>query len=113
MREIVLDTETKQSKGYGFVTFADAEDAQKAADEFNGKIFLGRRMKIEIAQPRSREIVANDGMEGKRKSTISAEAAAIKKARRSPLVCFICVAHLFLTPCTTVFRVYGQPVLLL
>jgi nucleolar protein 4 len=82
---VVLDTETKQSKGYGFVTFADAEDAQKAADEFNGKIFLGRRMKIEIAQPRSREIVANDGMEGKRKSTISAEAAAIKKAREEKM----------------------------
>jgi nucleolar protein 4 len=82
---VVLDTETKQSKGYGFVTFADAEDAQKAADEFNGKIFLGRRMKIEIAQPRSREIVAKDGMEGKRKSTISAEAAAIKKAREEKM----------------------------
>jgi nucleolar protein 4 len=82
---VVLDTETKQSKGYGFVTFADAEDAQKAADEFNGKIFLGRRMKIEIAQPRSREIVAKDGMEGKRKSTISAEAAGIKKVREEKM----------------------------
>lgn len=82
---VVLDTETKQSKGYGFVTFADAEDAQKAADEFNGKIFLGRRMKIEIAQPRSREIVVQDGIEGKRKSTISAEAAAIKKAREEKM----------------------------
>jgi nucleolar protein 4 len=82
---VVLDTDTKQSKGYGFVTFADAEDAQKAADEFNGKIFLGRKMKIEIAQPRSREIVANAGMGGKRKSTISAEAAAIKKAREEKM----------------------------
>lgn len=82
---VVLDTETKQSKGYGFVTFADAEDAQRAADELNGKIFLGRRMKIEIAQPRSREIVATEGMEGKRKSTISAEAAAIKKAREEKM----------------------------
>jgi len=82
---VVLDTETKQSKGYGFVTFADAEDAQKAADEFNGKIFLGRRMKIEVAQPRSREIVSNEGLEGKRKSTISAEAAAIKKAREQKM----------------------------
>ena len=82
---VVLDTETKQSKGYGFVTFADAEDAQKAADEFNGKVFLGRRMKIEVAQPRSREIVSKEGMEGKRKSTISAEAAAIKKAREQKM----------------------------
>ncbi|KAL2068453.1 hypothetical protein VTL71DRAFT_16551 [Oculimacula yallundae] len=78
---VVLDPETKQSKGYGFVTLADAEDAQRALDEFNGKSFLGRKMKIEIAQPRSREMSKGDGLEGKRKSTISAEAAAIKKAR--------------------------------
>ncbi|OWP05018.1 hypothetical protein B2J93_588 [Marssonina coronariae] len=78
---VVLDTETKQSKGYGFVTLADAEDAQRALEEFNGQTFLGRKMKIEIAQPRSREMTKGDGLEGKRKSTISAEAAAAKKAR--------------------------------
>ncbi|KAH7321981.1 hypothetical protein BKA65DRAFT_513370 [Rhexocercosporidium sp. MPI-PUGE-AT-0058] len=78
---VVLDPETKQSKGYGFVTLADAEDAQRALDEFNGQTFLGRKMKIEIAQPRSREMSKGEGLEGKRKSTISAEAAAIKKAR--------------------------------
>ncbi|PBP24824.1 RNA recognition domain-containing protein-containing protein [Diplocarpon rosae] len=78
---VVLDPETKQSKGYGFVTLADAEDAQRALDEFNGQTFLGRKMRIEIAQPRSREMTKGDGLEGKRKSTISAEAAALKKAR--------------------------------
>ncbi|KAH6699027.1 hypothetical protein BKA61DRAFT_621863 [Leptodontidium sp. MPI-SDFR-AT-0119] len=78
---VVLDPETKQSKGYGFVTLADAEDAQRALDEFNGQTFLGRKMKIEIAQPRSREMNKGDGLEGKRKSIISAEAAAVKKAR--------------------------------
>ncbi len=78
---VVLDPETKQSKGYGFVTFADAEDAQRAAEEFNGKIFLGRKIKLEIAQPRSREITKGEGVDGRKKSKISAEAAAIKKAR--------------------------------
>ncbi|CZS90895.1 probable ribosomal processing [Rhynchosporium agropyri] len=82
---VVLDPETKQSKGYGFVTLADAEDAQRALDEFNGKAFMGRKMKIEIAQPRSREMSkgGGDAADGivRRKSTISAEAAAIKKAR--------------------------------
>ena len=81
---VVLDTDTKQSKGYGFVTLADAEDAQKALDEFNGKVFMGRKMKIEIAQPRSREVTKGD-VDGKRKSTISAEAAAIKKAREEKM----------------------------
>ncbi|KAI9049260.1 hypothetical protein LZ554_007107 [Drepanopeziza brunnea f. sp. 'monogermtubi'] len=78
---VVLDPETKQSKGYGFVTLADAEDAQRALEEFNGKTFMGRKMKIEIAQPRSREMADGKGLEGKRKSTISAEAARIKKER--------------------------------
>jgi nucleolar protein 4 len=78
---VVMDTETKQSKGYGFVTFADAEDAQRAVDEFNGQTFLGRKMRIEIAQPRSREVAKDGAVGGKKKSTISAEAAAVKKAR--------------------------------
>jgi nucleolar protein 4 len=78
---VVMDTETKQSKGYGFVTFADAEDAQQAVNKFNGQTFLGRKMRIEIAQPRSREITKDGALGGKRKSTISAEAAAVKKAR--------------------------------
>lgn len=78
---VVLDPETKQSKGYGFVTLADAEDAQRALDEFNGQTFLGRKMKIEIAQPRSREVTKGDGLGARKTSTISAEAAAIKKAR--------------------------------
>lgn len=82
---VVLDTDTKQSKGYGFVTLADAEDAQKALEEFNGQVFLGRKMKIEIAQPRSRELSKSQGLDGKRKSTISAEAAAVKKAREEKM----------------------------
>lgn len=82
---VVLDPATKQSKGYGFVTFADSEDAQRALDEFNGKNFLGRRMKIEIAQPRSREIGTKDVLGGKTKSVISAEAAALKTAREEKL----------------------------
>jgi nucleolar protein 4 len=82
---VVLDPATKQSKGYGFVTFADAEDAQRALDEFNGQNFLGRRMKIEIAQPRSREIGTKDMLGGKKKSIVSAEAAALKKAREETI----------------------------
>ncbi|CAD6441191.1 7c172b3c-d1a9-40c1-a7ad-d8dcf3077b91 [Sclerotinia trifoliorum] len=85
---VVLDPVTKQSKGYGFVTFADAEDAQRALDEFNGQSFQGRKMKIEIAQPRSRETPAKGGEEGlpvKKKTAIAAEAAAVKKARQEKL----------------------------
>ncbi|KAI9641552.1 RNA recognition motif-containing protein [Ciborinia camelliae] len=85
---VVLDPVTKQSKGYGFVTFADAEDAQRALDEFNGQSFQGRKMKIEIAQPRSRDAPAtagDDGLKVRKKSAIATEAAAVKKARQEKL----------------------------
>ncbi|RDL32052.1 RNA-binding-containing protein [Venustampulla echinocandica] len=82
---VVMDTETKQSKGYGFVTFADAEDAQRALEQFNGQAFLGRNMRIEIAQPRSRVMVTGGGPDGKPKSTVSAEAAAVKEARKQKM----------------------------
>ncbi|OAX80064.1 hypothetical protein ACJ72_05613, partial [Emergomyces africanus] len=58
---VVLDPQTKQSKGYGFVTFADHEDAAKALEEFNGSVFDGKKLKIEIAEPRHREIDENGG----------------------------------------------------
>ncbi|ESZ94518.1 hypothetical protein SBOR_5098 [Sclerotinia borealis F-4128] len=85
---VVLDPVTKQSKGYGFVTFADAEDAQRALDEFNGQAFQGRKMKIEIAQPRSRDAAATSKDEGsnpRKKSAIATEAAVVKKARQEKM----------------------------
>ena len=53
---VVIDPESKLSKGYGFVTFADAEDAQSAKDTFNGSLFEGRKIKVEFAAPRDRQI---------------------------------------------------------
>jgi nucleolar protein 4 len=50
----VIDKETKQCKGYGFVTFAEAEDALKAVKELNGSIINGAKIKVELAEPRQR-----------------------------------------------------------
>ena len=52
---VVIDSESKQSKGYGFVTFADIEDAQTAKDTFNGSLFEGQKIKVELAEPRHRQ----------------------------------------------------------
>lgn len=82
---VVIDPETKLSKGYGFVTFADAEDAQKAQEEMNGTTFMGRKIKIEIAEPRSRELVDDSATGGMKRSKITEEAAAAKNARRNIL----------------------------
>ncbi|QIX01745.1 hypothetical protein AMS68_007262 [Peltaster fructicola] len=50
----VTDPATKECRGYGFVTFADQEDAQKAKVEFNGKLLDGKKIRIELAEARER-----------------------------------------------------------
>lgn len=52
---VVTDPATKKCKGYGFVTFADAEDAQQAKEQFNGHVLDGRKLRIEAAEARHRD----------------------------------------------------------
>lgn len=73
---VVGDTQTKQSKGYGFVTFADLEDAQSALKELNGSEFDGKKIRVDYAQPRHREIDEKLG-----KSVPSAAALKSKQER--------------------------------
>lgn len=58
---VVQDPATKTSKGYGFVTFADPEDAQQALTEFNESTVEGRKIKVEVAQPRHRDLAGEGG----------------------------------------------------
>ena len=51
---VITDQKTKQSRGYGFVTFADAEDAQQAKTSLDKKKWDGRILRIDIAEPRQR-----------------------------------------------------------
>ncbi|KAI9376506.1 hypothetical protein BJX61DRAFT_489542 [Aspergillus egyptiacus] len=73
---VVSDPKTQQSKGYGFVTFADLEDAKAALEEFNGSTFEGKKIKVEYAQPRHRVVDEAAG-----KSAPSATALERKKQR--------------------------------
>lgn len=52
---VVLDKETKVSKGYGFVTFTDVEDAQRAKEELKGSELQGKKIAIDYAEARLRE----------------------------------------------------------
>ncbi|KAI5300623.1 RNA recognition motif-containing protein [Ascosphaera pollenicola] len=52
---VVVDPKTKQSRGFGFVTFADHEDVPRAIEEFQNSNFDGKKIKIDIAEPRHRE----------------------------------------------------------
>lgn len=49
---VVEDRETGRSRGFGFVEMANAEDAEKAIAELNGKEFGGREIKVNEAKPR-------------------------------------------------------------
>ncbi|XP_059646630.1 small RNA-binding protein 11, chloroplastic-like [Cornus florida] len=49
--KIVTDRVSDRSKGFGFVTFASEDEAQKALTEMNGKTVNGRIIFVDNAKP--------------------------------------------------------------
>lgn len=49
---VITDRQTGRSKGFGFVEFANEEDAKKAIEMFNGKDFNGRDVVVNVARAR-------------------------------------------------------------
>ena len=48
---VISDKFSGRSKGFGFVTFANEEDAKKAIAEMNEKEVEGRNIKVNEARP--------------------------------------------------------------
>ena len=48
---IIINKFSGRSKGFGFVTFADAESAKKAIEGMNGKDVQGRQLVVNEAKP--------------------------------------------------------------
>lgn len=44
--QLIMDSDTGRSKGYGFITFHNADDAKKALEQLNGFELAGRPMKV-------------------------------------------------------------------
>jgi cold-inducible RNA-binding protein len=49
---LMLDRATGRSRGFAFVEFASAEEANKAVEQFQGKEFQGRALTVNNARPR-------------------------------------------------------------
>ena len=49
---IISDRNSGRSKGFGFVTMEDADEANKAIESLNGSEMAGRNLKVNEARPR-------------------------------------------------------------
>lgn len=49
---VITDRDTGRSRGFGFVTFENTNDAQHAMDEMNGATLDGRMIKVDEANER-------------------------------------------------------------
>jgi heterogeneous nuclear ribonucleoprotein A1/A3 len=53
--KVILDRDTGRSRGFGFVTFKDAQSAQAAQSAMDGASLDGRNIKVNEAHERSRD----------------------------------------------------------
>jgi RNA recognition motif-containing protein len=52
--KVVTDRDTGRSRGFGFVTYANPEEAEKALQEMNDTALDGRNIRVDYAEERSR-----------------------------------------------------------
>lgn len=50
--KVMTDRDTGRSRGFGFVTFVNEEDNQKAVEQLDGKDLDGRAINVSEARPR-------------------------------------------------------------
>jgi cold-inducible RNA-binding protein len=50
--KVVTDRETGRSRGFGFVSYNDEQDAESALNALNGSMFEGRTIKVDFAEER-------------------------------------------------------------
>ena len=50
--KIITDRETGRSKGFGFVTMDNSDEANSAIEAINSKEFEGRELRVNEAKPR-------------------------------------------------------------
>lgn len=65
--KVISDRDTGRSKGFAFVTFESDDQAQRAISEYDGLDFMGRKLKVSIAESKPREKNNNRGDRGGRR----------------------------------------------
>lgn len=81
---VVVDRATKSSKGFGFVSLADEDDAQEAKKKLDNELWDGRRIRVDVAEPRHRKadrdqpVVSKVAAEKLQREEASAEARKTK-----------------------------------
>jgi cold-inducible RNA-binding protein len=63
---VIIDRETGRSKGFGFVEMSNDDEAVNAANQLNGKPFMGRPLTVNEARPRENEGGGGGGGGGRR-----------------------------------------------
>jgi RNA recognition motif-containing protein len=61
---VISDRETGRSRGFGFVTFADASAASAAIDAMNGQNLDGRTIRVNFAEDKPRRDNRGGGNRG-------------------------------------------------
>lgn len=61
---VIMNRDTGQSKGFGFVEMSSSAEAQKAIQEINGSTIDGREVKVNEAKPQEKRSGGGGG--GKR-----------------------------------------------
>lgn len=77
---VVLNPLSGLSMGYGFVTFTDFDDAQRAQETLQGSMFEDRKIKIKIADPRHRKKTTKMTIERNPRTGLGSESIPVPSA---------------------------------
>ena len=51
--QVIMDRQTRRSKGFAFIEMSSTEEAEKAISMFHGKEISGRPLTVNLARPRA------------------------------------------------------------